>query len=213
MPLLAYCIAEAGAKIEAPSCGVQGKRIETISESGLISFVSEYHRRADRDQIRSTALEFNRVLDDLLRQAAIAPFRFPTMLADQSELRQFLREHAREYLENLHRLRDAVQMEINLTVDEPCETAQVSGAGYLRARQTRHRRLADAAGTIRKVLAPSVRDWHEHVSSGRTRCYVLISRDAIQTVLEQLQGLKITGDLHARVTGPWPATEFWTQNP
>jgi hypothetical protein len=208
-PLLAYCIAVAEAKIEAPSRGVQGKSIRTVSESGLISFVSEYSAAEDRNQIRSTALEFNRVLQNLLQQAAIVPFRFPTMVADESEMCSFLREHAAGYLENLQRLREAVQMEVNLTVAEPPKTAQVSGSEYLRARQARHRKLTAAAESIRKALAQWMKDWHEHESSGGTRCYILVSRHAVQSVLQRLQGMKIPDDLRARVTGPWPATEFW----
>lgn len=209
MPLLAYCIAEAGS-IEIPPCGVQGKTIQTVSESGLIGFVSEYNQVGDSEQIRSTALEFNRVLQDLLRQAAIVPFRFPTMVEDESEMRGFLRDHADKYLENLRRLRDAVQMEVNLTADESPK-AKSSGTDYLRARQARHQKFAATAEAIRQALSAWTKDWREHESSGGTRCYVLISRDAVKTVLQRLQGMKIPDDLRARVTGPWPATEFLTE--
>jgi hypothetical protein len=210
MPLLAYCIAEAGAKIEVPGSGVQGKSVQTIAESGLIGFVSEYNGAGDRKQIRGTAMEFNRVLQHLLQHAAVVPFRFPTVVADESEMRGFLREHAEEYSENLQRLRDAVQMEVSLTSDESPKVG-VSGADYLRTRQARHQKFTATAGTIREALAPWAKDWRQHESTGGVRCYVLIPRDAVQTVLERLQGLKIPDDLRARVTGPWPATDFFTR--
>jgi hypothetical protein len=207
MPLLAYCIAEAGAKIEIPCRGVQGKPIQTVPESGLISFVSEYGGAAGRDQIRGSALEFNRVLQNLLQQAAIVPFRFPTVVADESEMCGFLREHAEEYLENLRCLRDLVQMEINLTTDESPQ-ASSSGTDYLRTRQARHQKFTATAETIREALAVWAKDWREHESAGGTRCYALIPRDTVQSVLQRLRAMNIPGDLRARVTGPWPATEF-----
>lgn len=207
MALLAYCIAEAGANIEIPHSGVQEKPIQTVAESGLTCFVSEYNGGGDRDQIRATAVEFNRVLQDVLQQAAIVPFRFPTLIADESEMRGFLREHAEKYLEDLRRLRGAVQMEVNLTADDSPK-ATISGADYLRARQARHHKFTATAAAIREALAPWAKDWREHESSGGTRCYVLIPRVDVQSVLQRLQGVKIPGELQARVTGPWPATEF-----
>jgi gas vesicle protein GvpL/GvpF len=210
MPLLAYCIAEAEAKIEIPHCGVQGKPIQTVAESGLISFVSEYSGAGDRNQVRGVAVEFNRVLQEVLQQAAIVPFQFPTMIADESEMRGFLREHAEKYLQDLRRLQDAVQMEVNLTADESPK-ARISGTDYLRARQARHHKFTATTEMIREALATWAKDWREHESSGGTRCYVLIPRDAVQTVLQRLQGIKLPDDLQARVTGPWPATEFLTR--
>jgi len=211
MPLLAYCIAEAGAKIEVPRSGVQAKSIQTVSESGLVSFISDYSPAADRVQVRGVVLEFNRVLQQLLRQAAIVPFRFPTVVADESEMHRFLREHAEEYLGNLHCLQDAVQMEINLNVDDSLERARLTGAQYLRARQARRQKLAATAASFRKALLKWAKDWREHESSGGTRCYLLISRDTVPLVLQELKSIQLEGDLHARVTGPWPATEFLTE--
>jgi len=213
MPLLAYCIAEAEAKIEVPRSGVQAKSIWTVSESGLVSFISDYSAAADRVQVRSAVLEFNGVLQHLLRQTTIAPFRFPTVVADEAEMRSFLREHAGEYLGNLQRLQGAVQMEINLTLDDSLKDPALSGAQYLRARQARRQTLAATAASLRKTLAKWTKDWREHESSGGTRCYLLISRDTVPLVLGQLKSIQLDGDLHARVTGPWPATEFLTGKP
>src|SRR5579862_1858746 len=106
MPLLVYCIAEAGSKIEIPPCGVQGASLRTLIESGLICFLSDYDHSAGGNHVRDAALDFNRVLQELLRQAAIVPFRFPTLLEDESEIRRFLLQHAAEYCDALARLRD-----------------------------------------------------------------------------------------------------------
>src|SRR5213078_4246868 len=64
--------------------------------------------------IRESALEFHRTVQELFRQAAVVPFRFPTILADENEISAFLAKHSSEYESALLRLRDAVQMEIRI---------------------------------------------------------------------------------------------------
>lgn len=208
MPLLAYCIAEAGSKIEAPSHGVQGALVRTQTEAGLTCFLSEYDPSARRaNHVRETALAFNRVLQDLLNQVAIIPFRFPTLLTDESEIRTFLQQHAAEYRDVLDRLRGVVQIEVNLTVKNPPQS-EGSGKDYLLSRQQSNRRLADAADRVRQQLGTHIQGWHQHQRSNATRCYMLVSRRDLGSAFEKLRELKMPSELQARVTGPWPPTEF-----
>jgi Gas vesicle synthesis protein GvpL/GvpF len=208
MPLLAYCIVQAGCEIETPSQGVRGSAIRTVTESGLTAFFSEYAQSQNGNRMRETAVEFNHLLQRLLRQVAIVPFRFPTVIADESEISGFLRQHANEYRNTLQRIRDAVQMEVSLTLADSPPATQESGAEYLRERQNRHRKLADAAGEIYKTLSSCIHDWHQHENAKGMGCYMLVSRNELETLLDRLRGMNIPSDLRARVTGPWPATEF-----
>jgi hypothetical protein len=212
MPLLAYCILEAGRTIEVPAKGVQNALILSVSECGLTGVLSEYQPRGDRTHIRAEALDFNRVLQQFLQHVALVPFRFPTLVADESEMSVFLKEHTHEYRELLLRLRDVVQMELNLAIDQPLPASQESGTEYLRARQNQHHILVDSAGAARLALKTWIQDWHQHESSSGMRCYMLVPRTAVTTVLQQLKGTNIASGLHARVTGPWPATEFLSAN-
>jgi hypothetical protein len=208
MPLLAYCIAEAASTVEVPPRGVQDAPLRTLLEGGLISFLSQYDvPPKGSNHVRESALAFNRVLQDLLRQIAIVPFRFPTLVADESEIRSFLQQHATEYQDVLVRLHDVVQLEINLVVKDPSQP-QGSGKQYLLARQTWQQNLTDAAEQVREHLGERIRDWRRHQSSTRTRCYLLVSRHYVESTLERLEELNIPAELRARVTGPWPPTEF-----
>jgi hypothetical protein len=208
MPLLAYCIAEAGSKIGILPPGVQGASLRTVTENELICFFSEYDPSTrGNNHVREVALDFNRVLHALLNQVAIIPFRFPTLLADESEIRNFLQQHLAEYRAVVGRLRDVVQIEVNLTVDPPPQP-QGSGKEYLLARQHSSRTLSDAANRIREQLGTKIRDWRQHQSSTGTRCYMLVSRHDLKSAFEKCRELKLPAELKGRVTGPWPATEF-----
>jgi hypothetical protein len=204
MALLAYCIAEAGLQITPPQTGVQGTEIRAIAEGGLVGFVSEYR---GPDKARGLAVEFHRVLQEFLKRVAIVPFRFPTVLANDSEMIGFLKEHAEEYRESLSRLRDVVQMEIQLSL-ATAAGEQRTGTEYLLERQKRHRKLMEAADGIRAGLGDWVRDWRTHEGSSSMKCYVLVARNGVEGMLGRIRTVHIAGDLTARVTGPWAATEF-----
>jgi Gas vesicle synthesis protein GvpL/GvpF len=208
MSLLAYCIAETGSNVELPPRGIQGAFVRTLSDAGLTCFFSEYDPSAQPDNYaREAALDFNRVLQDLLRQMAIVPFRFPTSLADEPEISNFLQQHAAEYRDVLLRLRDVVQIEINLTAKNPPQP-EGSGRAYLLARQQLNQTLADTAEQIRLQLGKHIQDWRQHQSSNATRCYMLVWRRDLKGTFETCRELKIPPELRARITGPWPATEF-----
>ncbi|MBV8050338.1 MAG: GvpL/GvpF family gas vesicle protein, partial [Acidobacteriaceae bacterium] len=196
MSLLAYCIAEANSTTEIPNGGVQGATLRTVTDSGLICFLSDYHPSSTPNHIRQSALEFNRVLQDLLRQVAIIPFRFPTLLADESELRMFLQQHATEYRNALVRLRDLVQIEVSLTLKDH-ETGEASGRAYLLARQNSHQTLARAAERVHNAMGTVLRDWREHPSSKIARCYMLVARPDLENAFTRVRELKIPPDLQA----------------
>jgi len=204
--LLAYCIADAGLKLTPPARGVQGSEIRAIEQCALVGFVSQYSGTGD--EARGLAVEFHRVLQELLRQAAIVPFRFPTLLASDSEMIGFLQEHAEKYRKSLSRLRDVVQVEIQLSFAAAAAEGQSTGTQYLQERQKRHRELMEAAEQVRETLGERVRDWRQHESSSGMRCYVLVARNGVEGMLGRMRRVHIAGDLTARVTGPWAATEF-----
>lgn len=211
MAILAYCITEAEARVEPPHAGLQGKEIQTVVESGLRGFLSDYsvNDPGGKAAVRDAALEFNRALQGILRQAAIIPFRFPTVLADVGEMSAFLRDHANEYREGLSRVRDAVQMEIRLALAAPSnEAPPSSGAEYLRARRARYHELQKAGEELYRQLVPVVRSYKGRQVAGGIRCFFLVESELTGEFMERAKLAEIPSDLTARASGPWPATEF-----
>jgi hypothetical protein len=211
MPALAYCITESAVPVEVPSLGVAGMVVESLEHSGLRCFVS---RSPDSDRMlgppaRDAALAFHRVLQEIFRQTAIIPFRFPTVLSDETELTGHLNEHAAEYHEALARLRDVVQMELRLdwVGSEPSAKLE-TGTEYLKARQAEQAALERLAGRFRAAGNSWIHGWRQQASAHHIRCYALVSRAAVTEFEHALVAVEVPSTVSARVSGPWPATEF-----
>jgi Gas vesicle synthesis protein GvpL/GvpF len=210
MPVLAYCIAEAPSNISIPNAGVRGAPIARVLAGPLQGFVSEFDRSVvKRLSIREAAMEFHRTIQELFRQVAVLPFRFPTVLATEQEIRVHMSEHASEYASTLSRLRNSVQMEIrigkNARDGEPAE----SGAKYLQEKQHDWVRLKASAADFRQASEPWVKQWRQREVSHGLHCYLLIPREAVEQFLIRIKKIVLPDNQSARVSGPWPATEFF----
>ena len=213
MPLLAYCITQAALPIVLSNFGVQEKKVETISEAGLSCFVSQYEPIASGGEqlIRESALAFNRVIHEIFNHTAVIPFRFPTLLESKAQILTFLRDHSTEYQKALSRLKDSIQMEMQISLREQENSAnsgKESGSQYLKKRQVKHHKLEAAAQALRQSTVQHIQEWRQREAATGMRCYALITRAAKDRFLEQVQTATVPQDLMVRVTGPWPATEF-----
>jgi hypothetical protein len=221
MPLLAYCIVETAAVIEVLRTGVNSIPIESVEHGDLRCFVSQTPDTAvvPGGQIREAALTFHQVLDEVFRQAAIIPFRFPTILSGEAGVTAHLAKHSLEYRTALSRLRHMVQMEIRLQFKTSPPTPELAGTGgetpaklsgieYLQKIQARHAKLEIAAKGFRQVCGRLTLAWKQRDSVEGVRCFALIERTAIEEFQKTLTGANIESELVARLSGPWPATQF-----
>lgn len=211
MPLLAYCMMEAGAGVEKPVAGVGGKKVEEVRDSGLRCFFSRLQSGEELSRIPAveSALSFHQVLQALFSQAGLIPFRFPTLVDDEEALLRFLREHAAAYGAELGRLRHMVQMEIHIQGgrDEESGSLPASGREYLEGRQRQATELEAAAEKLRQAGGPWVREWRKRSSGRGMRCYALLPRDAVAAFQQAMRAV-IPSFPGARLSGPWPPAEF-----
>lgn len=211
MPLLAYCTMEASVTIEMPSAGVAAARVEELQESGLRCCFSRFQSREHLSRVPAveSALAFHQVLQALFRQAMLIPFRFPTLLEDEDELRQHLREHTPQYIEALSRLRNMAQMEIHIRTSQATESDPPAGSGreYLQQRQAQAAELKATAEKFSFATRPWVVEWRERQTDAGMRCYALLRRDAVSSFQHAAQALSqnFSG---TRLSGPWPPSEF-----
>jgi hypothetical protein len=205
MSILAYCIVASSSAAIAPETGIRDVPLLEVEEEGLRAFYSEYVPAAA--SAREDALAFFAVNRAIFRDAAIIPFRFPTVLQSEDELVEHLIEHATQYANALQKLADMVQMEVRLTLGEAKSTAD-SGAAYMKEKQQRAKSLANADAAVRKAAGAEAHDWKFRETRDGVRAYALVERTHAAEFATRIG--KVTSKEHVTVavTGPWPATEF-----
>ena len=207
MPLLAYCVVLEEPPTNFPSSGVLGARIESVAESGVVVLCSEGEKTAiSAGNFQQAALEFHRVIQACLAEKATVPFRFPTWLAAE-EIRAHLRQQASWYGEFLRRHAEHVQMEVRLAAPESGTLRAETGAEHLRYRAAQLRAVSAQADEVRKLAADTVIEWRERENPAGIRLYALVSRKFVDAFREKLNRAPV------RVSGPWPATEFFEPHP
>ncbi len=207
MPLLAYCVVLDDRATKLPCEGVLGARIELVAESGLIALCSEIERSAiSSGNFQQAALEFHCAVQAVFAAKAVIPFRFPTWLSTE-EMRAHLRQESPRYQAFLAKHADQVQMEIRIQTEPAVPISAASGTEHLRARAAQMRKLSDQAQQIKNLAADARIEWRDRATSDGIRLFALVLRSSIQSFREKLNSVP------ARITGPWPATEFFESPP
>lgn len=208
MPLLLYCIVEAGLHVSAPGHGIQQAAVDDITDSDLRCFYSSIASLAsDPAAIKQAALDFHKVVSAIFEQVTVIPFRFPALVADATELTSHLKDNAAKYSQALHRLRGMAQMEAMISVIAS-EPRRASGTQYLRDRHEQQSALRRAAASVRSQTQPLLTDWRERETNHGLRCYALLTKAQAPQFAEMVRCIEAPAGLQLRVTGPWPATEF-----
>jgi hypothetical protein len=156
------------------------------------------------------------VVQAIFHQTAVIPFRFPTILETKSDLLRHMCEQKDTFREALVRLRNLVQMDIHLThatasrslVVNTHKLSETTGGQYLRHRQMQQRELADSAAPFRNLGDHLIRDSRERPSANGLRCFLLIDRNSVDEFKTRVASVRIGARVVARVSGPWPASEF-----
>lgn len=212
MAFLLYAVTESSPAALASPPGVGGASVNSLEVCGLTCCYSECPTGADANT-RETALQFHRVVSKLFEKNDVIPFRFPTFLSDRAQMKSEIEKHASEYHDGLAKVRGRVQMEIRIQCrdkeQEPGTRGDVtSGTEYLRRRYRRHVLISAAGDTLRSATAEWIEQWRTRECSGNLRCFALIPRGHVQDFQRALAEASMESDLVARVSGPWPATEF-----
>jgi hypothetical protein len=212
MSILLYCVAKADAPADSLT-GVAGDSVLRSEVGGLAVFAS---RNLDssiwlRPALQSSALEFHSVLSEVFKSVAIIPFRFPTLFENQEQLMERLKERSGEYAALLEKFQDLVQMEIRVTSPD-LTTSAVSGTQYLKRRQTATRSIEKFTSELRTDLSPFLREWRERPSKEGIRAFSLIERNRTAEFRTFMTTIPIPHELTARVSGPWPVSEFIEQS-
>ena len=208
--VLAYCIAEQKSKVELPSSGVEGAPVRWIDTGVLRCLASDFGKRMPEVPVAETVQEFSQVLQRIFEQTVIIPFRFPTIVEGDEVLRQFIEARSVEYGKALRRLQNKVQMDVRITLaraEEPEPRAQ-SGKDYLEARRAQHQQVQSILTEFRRVSESPAKDWVQRDTPSGIRAFALVDRGALDEFLKNLGRVQMPAGVSARITGPWPPSEF-----
>ncbi len=207
LPLLLYCLAECS--VDTRLTGIGGAPVESLEEGGLRCFYSTVSELpvADGKAFRERALEFHAAVQAVLKLGAVIPFRFPTILHTEDELRQYLASHAAAQLSDLQRLRGRVQMEVRIRPDTAFPQSP-SGAEYMRAKAEQTRALNVHAAAVSDAVGELVDEWRTRNDIHGLRFFALIGREQVAAFEQRVRSLSPVVGAAIIVSGPWPPTEF-----
>ncbi len=213
MPVLPYCVVLANEGPGDDLTGVGGAPIERLLVEGLCVYYSQHPQTKEwvlsPEALKTSALEFYRVIHSVFRNSPVVPFRFPALLADEGQLREHLSGKAAQYKDFLESTRGMVQMEVQALLPVPASQkreAPKSGTEYLRQQQTRGREIEEIAAAIQGKVQDLAVEWRRKQTAEHLRLYAKAPASRSQEFRERLKGeAKALG---LKVSGPWPLSEF-----
>jgi Gas vesicle synthesis protein GvpL/GvpF len=210
MSLLLYCVTKPGNLLNVSRSGVADMPLSRLDRSDLAIFFS--HSSAPepwlRTPLRDSALQFHRVLLDIFKSTAIIPFRFPTILEDQKALTEHIDQHADEYCVLLQKFANKAQLEVRVGFASANSRGSGSGKEFLEERQKRQKALGKFSAALELTTRTAGAEWRERRLNSGFRGFVLLERSHAAEFKHAVAGIPVPLELEARLSGPWPITEF-----
>jgi hypothetical protein len=210
--ILVYCGFRHAPEISLPAVGVNAAPVRVASFDNLGLLWSEVEWPFDSQQMQKNAVEFHEVVHQVFRQAAVIPFRLLSVFDDQTAFTGFAAENQQRFLEDLDRLKDVVQMEC-VIYPAPSQTQvdRSSGKAYLEQKAIALRSSEASVQTTQDALAHLSRDIRVREGKNGTRIFVLVDRGRENDFRQAVAAVPIPMHLSRRVSGPWPAAEFLSE--
>jgi hypothetical protein len=163
------------------------------------------------ESLKKAAVEFHKVLREVLTVTTPIAFRFPTLLEREEVFEEHLSSEQELYRESLARVGNALQYEIVGTWTDEQEadfSKPVTGKEYLQRRQQSSGRIAAVENKLKNVTADSVREWRGRQERKTHRWFALVSRENRERFLAALRTAGGSEGIKLRLSGPWPPSEF-----
>jgi hypothetical protein len=211
--ILAYCGFRHAPQLTLPVTGVNAAPIQTVASGALNLLWSEVEWPFDPERMQKSAVEFHGVVNQVFKQTAVIPFRLLSVFEDQQAFTAFNSENQQRFLEDLNRLKNFVQMEC---VIYPAPTTRPdvdrsSGKAYLEQKAIAIRSSEEFAQAMQQAVAHLSREVRLREAKKGTRIFVLVERGREDDFRQAVSAVAIPEHLSRRVSGPWPAAEFLSE--
>jgi hypothetical protein len=210
--ILVYCGFRHAPEISLPAVGVNAAPVQVASFGNLSLLWSQVEWPFDPQRMQKSAVEFHEVVHQVFKQTAVIPFRLLSVFDDEQAFTAFAAENRPRFLEDLIRLNDVVQMEC-VIYPKPSEMPvdRSSGKAYLEQKAVALRSSEASAQSTRDALAHLSRKVRVREGKNGTRIFVLVDRGRENDFRQAVSAVPIPVHLSRRVSGPWPAAEFLSE--
>jgi hypothetical protein len=205
--VLAYCAFLARAGISLPETGVGGDPLRELTRGDLRLLWSEVEWPFDHAGLEGSAREFHQVVSHMFSQGAVVPFRLLSAFDHLQALTDFLAAHEADFVADLERLGNLVQMECVLYFS-PQAAAGISGQEYLQRKAEVLRGVEAYVRSITQALSGISLGTQTRHSKNGSRIFVLVERGREGHFRSIVQALPLPERVARRLSGPWPPAEF-----
>jgi hypothetical protein len=205
--ILAYCAYLCRPGISLPSMGVNGAALQEMIHGEIALLHSQVEWPFDDPALQRNAVEFHRVISHMFGQGAVVPFRLLSVFDDLEALTGFVAAHQAEFVADLERLHNLVQMECVLYF-VPQAGIKPSGKEYLQRKADLLQLAEDFVDSLNKSLQGISKEIRSRESKNGDRIFVLVERGQEAAFRSIVQELALPEHFQRRVSGPWPPAEF-----
>ncbi|HEY6967934.1 MAG TPA: GvpL/GvpF family gas vesicle protein [Candidatus Angelobacter sp.] len=205
--VLAYCAFLHREGLKLTPCGVNNATMRVLSH-GNLRLLWSYVEWPFRDSaIQRNAVEFHGAVSHMFAQGAVLPFRLLSVFDDEQAIIEFVEARKADFVADLERLRNLVQMECVIYFAPQAATG-LSGKDYLERKAEVLRGAEGYAERIRNVLSGISRAVRTRESKNGLRIFVLVERGQEHSFRSKVRDLPLPERLARRISGPWPPSEF-----
>jgi hypothetical protein len=210
--ILVYCGFRQSPQLSLPVIGVNATPVQVAAADDLGLLWSEVDWPFNPDRMQKSAVEFHEVVHQVFKQTAVIPFRLLSIFENQPEFAAFAAENRVRFMEDLDRLKDFVQMEC-VIYPAPSQTQvdRSSGKAYLEQKAVALRSSEGFAQAMQDALAHLSREVRIREVKNGTRIFVLVERGRENDFRQAATAIPIPSHLARRMSGPWPAAEFLSE--
>jgi hypothetical protein len=210
--VLAYCGFRQSPELALPTLGVNTSPVQVAALDDLGLLWSEVEWPFDPERMQKSAVEFHEVVHRVFKQTAVIPFRLLSVFDDLPAFTAFASENRERFLEDLNRLKDFVQMEC-VIYPAPSQTQvdRSSGKAYLEQKAVALRSSEGFAQAMRDALLHLSREVRVREGKNGTRIFALVERGRENDFRQAVAAVPIPTHLSRRMSGPWPAAEFLSE--
>jgi hypothetical protein len=210
--ILVYCGFRHAPELALPAVGVNAAPVQVASFDNLNLLWSEVEWPFDPERMQKSAVEFHEVVHQVFKQTAVIPFRLLSVFDDQQAFTAFAAENRQRFLQDLDRLKDFVQMEcVIYPAPSQIQVDRSSGKAYLEQKAIALRSSEASVQATQDALAHLSRDVRVREGKNGTRIFVLVERGSENDFRQAVTAVPIPSHLSRRMSGPWPAAEFLSE--